>query len=172
MNRLRVSRGRQISFTPEIRMNLKLLEKIPYFKQDYTYWCWAACCKMIFTHYDILVSQCELAESKFENCSCRQNLFNVKICNKPAFLDFKKDHDLDFIKVQEEIDNSRPINIIYKWNGSGRHAVVIVGYYENGDLHIYDPDPSHGSTFSSFEKVLKAYNKGRWETSYHEIRRL
>jgi len=47
------------------------LLNVPYFRQEQTNWCWAACCEMVFHYYgDAGIRQCDMATAQFGGDCC------------------------------------------------------------------------------------------------------
>jgi Papain-like cysteine protease AvrRpt2 len=75
---------------------------------------------------------------------------------------------LNLQSIQASIDNLLPVQPYFQWQDTvGSHTVLIVGYYSNDDLLIYDPDLGIGR--QSYETVLYAYGRGSWQDTWYNI---
>jgi hypothetical protein len=149
---------------------------IPYVRQVGDNWCWAACCEMVFSQAPALdpLTQCDLAEEEFRGGCCNVPVSNA--CDQPNWPDtvynrhqfnyVRESRALSFDEVKKEINANRPVEVYYAWNTAGAHVAVIVGYYANGDVEVYDPWKDNGPGPRAFDFVLAAYGRGAWTMSY------
>ena len=107
-------------------------------------WCWAATTQMLAQHFDITVSQCDLANqvigtsgccsaSENPNDGCRRN----DECNRPGWpeldrvgLKFEESGaSLSWATLREQIYCAKkPMGFAYGWSGYVGHVLVIKGY--------------------------------------------
>ena len=177
-------------------MALRVLERIPvpvpgdgapgtlnvtYVKQEQDNWCWAACCQMVFGLLNFTVNggalrQCDMASSQF-NASCC-NSPSSSVCDQGCWPENAYNfYGINFIKtnsalspagVKAEIDAGRPAEVYFAWTNGGAHVALVVGYYENGDLEVYDP--YYGPSRHAYSDLLSAYSMGSWTISYSSLR--
>jgi len=70
--------------------------------------------------------------------------------------------------VRAFIANMQPVQPYFQWrDDEGNHTVLIVGYYADGDLLIYDPLLGIGR--QKYEFVLYAYGRGTWQETWCNI---
>lgn len=151
-----------------------------YMQQQQNNWCWAACCEMVFHHAGVntTVSQCDMATAQFggaccsapTSAACDQGNWPENTYGHYAFHYTKRQNSISLADVQAEINANRPVEIYYAWNGGGAHVALIVGYYANGDVEVYDPWGSYGPGRRAFSYVQSAYNLGAWTLSYTDLR--
>ena len=155
---------------------------LAYMAQQQTNWCWAACCEMVFHHAGVntMVSQCDMATAQFGGacCStpasaqCNQGNWPQNTYGHYAFGFTYMQNSISFAAVQAEINANRPVEIYYAWSGgpnAGAHVALIVGYYANGDVEVYDPWPAYGPGRRAFSYVQNAYNLGAWTMTYTNL---
>ena len=154
---------------------------VTYAQQQQTNWCWAACCEMVFHHAgaNTTVTQCDMASAEFGGpcCStpgsaqCNQGNWPQSAYTRFNFGFTFQQRAISFAEVQAEINANRPVEIYYAWTGgASAHVALIVGYYANGDVEVYDPWPSYGPGRRAFSYVQNAYNMGAWTMSYTNLR--
>jgi hypothetical protein len=149
---------------------------IPYAQQQADNWCWAACCEMVFSQVPALdpLTQCALAEEQFQggccqvpvSAACDQPNWPDAVYNRHQFSFVREPRALSFNEVKSEIDAKRPVEVYYAWSAAGAHVAVIIGYYENGDVEVYDPWKDYGPGRRAFDFVVSAYGLGSWTMSY------
>jgi hypothetical protein len=125
--------------------------------QETANWCWAATTQMLAEHYDISVTQCDLANHRFgfTNCCNPKNddsdCPKIDACNKPGWL------ELDYVGLKFDETNTalswenlrkqifcfhRPMAYAYGTPGVVGHVLVIKGYITVGGtnyLVLNDP---------------------------------
>jgi hypothetical protein len=161
------------------------INKIPWIKQEQTQWCWAASMQMIFRQNDdITTKQCDLANVAFELTGCCSSP-SSSLCNKPlpilniaptwvrySFNPIYINGLIEFTTLQTEIDNQRAVEIGFKWNGGGGHAVLAVGWDMIDSVpQVIIHDPWRGELMIPYDKVKTAYGEGQWRWTWINIRR-
>ena len=153
---------------------------VQYTSQEQTNWCWAACCQMVFRHAGTADRrQCEMATAQFGGqCCAAPGSTACNLGNWPentyyhyGFNYTRRDTALSFAAVQAEIDAQRTVEIYYRWSDGNAHVALIVGYYGNGDVEVFDPWPSYGPGRRDFSYVRTAYGLGSWQISYTNLQR-
>lgn len=156
-------------------------------QRPYNNWCWAACSVMIFDSLSVndpltgnLPRMCDLASfiHAKDCCSaeyieaCDVGAWPNRVFDKYAVFhnqDAPPDHfrTLTLEQIKAEIDAGRPIEILYQWSENrGAHVALVVGYYEDGNLDVFDPWFGWESNVT-LEYVQKArYIGGAWAASY------
>lgn len=138
--------------------------------QKQSQWCWAACVEMVLAHYQRHQNQCAIVAAKLElddnnphDCCNREDDFALASCENltmdEVWRHFQMKTDLEadgvtplqvplgqveFSKIQEEIDNGHPLEVGIKWNidRGGGHAVLIVGWtFVKGKPAVLVNDP-------------------------------
>jgi hypothetical protein len=152
---------------------------VPYHPQTQNYWCWAACCQMVFDYYHInALQQCDLASGQFgQGCCanpsspiCDQGEWPQNVYPKYGVGFNLINSSMSLNDVTAELLGNRPVEVYYAWNGgAGAHVALIVGVFDNGDVWVHDPWPSYGSGRRAFSFVQSAYNLGSWTISYSNI---
>lgn len=150
-----------------------------YMQQQQTNWCWAACSEMVFHQAgkNTTVTQCDMATAQFGGacCStpssmqCNQGNWPQNAYSYYGFGFTYLSNTISFAAVQAEINANRPVEIYYAWSGGGAHVALIVGYYANGDVEVYDPWPSFGPGRRAFSYVQGAYGLGAWQLTYTNL---
>lgn len=175
---LRVEAGLAISTigaVPEGVAGLRL--PVVFSSQAQSFWCWAACCEMIFRFLDTnQLEQCDLAAAEFAHPCCAQP--SSSACNRPLWpeaiynrynLPFvKRLESLTFQELKAEIDNNRPVEAYIQWSGSGAHVILLTGYYDNEDVDVMDP-LTDGIVRKSFQAVKTADGMGQWTMTYQNL---
>jgi hypothetical protein len=155
--------------------------------QEVSNWCWAACMQMTLMFDDPASTkrQCEFANSAFNLGSSCENPTST-MCNKPlpifqvaaewSKLGYNSSFSvtaLTFDEIKKEIgDNGRPVECGLLWTKGGGHAVLIVGFFEEGDNQWVDiNDPTFKFRRITFDELLQAYGLGKWVKSWTGIRR-
>jgi Peptidase_C39 like family len=183
MQRLRVSPGTTINVSLRLE-DVGELIPMKFFKQCQDYWCWNACCQMLFSHYQIEKTQCQISSFYFDKNCCRDTpkcdeLFSSE-CNHPVEpkdvfnkwlfeLDIEE-NPLSFELVKKKIDKKKPVEVYYTYYNKGNHVAIITGYFQNGDLMVYDPLNRKGGR-ATYSRILKANNMGHWSKTYFNFRR-
>jgi Papain-like cysteine protease AvrRpt2 len=156
---------------------------VQFVKQEQDNWCWAACSEMLFgllgfTVNGTVLHQCDLASAQFHgNCCaapgssvCNQGCWPENVYNFYGINYSRVEYPLPTSGVQTEINGGRPVEVYLAWSGgTAAHVVLIVGYYDDGELEIYDP--YDGPSRHPYSDVVKAFNKGAWTISYLGLRR-
>jgi hypothetical protein len=156
---------------------------IVYVEQEQANWCWAACCQMVFDLTEVTVNgnpikQCEMATAQFHGACCSAP--GSSICDQGCWPENVYDfYEFNFLKTNSalsldalklEINSGRPVEVCFVWNGNGAHVALVGGYYDNGDLEVYDP--YYGQSRNAYSDVLNAYGKGgSWTITYSNLRK-
>jgi hypothetical protein len=161
------------------------INKITWIKQEQTQWCWAASMQMVFQQNDdITTQQCNLANVAFELTGCCSSP-NSSLCNKPlpilniapmwvrySFNPIYINGLIEFTTLQTELDNQRAVEIGFKWNGGGGHAVLAVGWDIIDSVpQVIIYDPWRGEIIIPYDRVKTAYGEGQWRWTWINIRR-
>jgi hypothetical protein len=152
---------------------------VPRIAQEQTNWCWAAFSEMIFKYYGISsVRQCDMASWQFGAACCAAP--SSSICNAPnwpnaVLTNWGINHlftssSVSFSSVQFEIGSGRPVGSYYAWTGGGAHVAVVIGWYDNNDVHVNDPWYSVGRI--SYVDLVAAYGLGTWAGTYTNLKRI
>jgi hypothetical protein len=147
-------------------------------EQEQLNWCWAACCEMVFKMNGAITdSQCEIVTTRFAIPCCANPASDQ--CDRgewpetvyplygyhcsPAW------QVISFDDICQEIDDGRPVEVYYAWAGpdGGAHVALIVGYYSNGELEVFDP--AYGPGPRTYDYIREAYGQGEWQLTYTEI---
>jgi ABC-type bacteriocin/lantibiotic exporter with double-glycine peptidase domain len=154
---------------------------VPWIKQEQTNWCWAACCQMVFNYYGLYaVHQCNMASWLFGADCCAapsSTLCNqgatadqiVRVYNVNGFQCSYSNGAFSFGQLQWEIDNNRPLEPAFFWNGGGGHVVIVKAYYDNQTTYVNDP--WYGQGVVKYADLLTAYGMGRWALTFFNLRR-
>jgi hypothetical protein len=124
--------------------------------QETNNWCWAATTQMLAQHFDITVSQCDLANHRFgkDNCCSPQNAGSS--CPKTADCNQAGNLELDYVGLKFNVSTAplsfadlqrqifcskKPMAYAYGGTGIG-HVLVIKGYFTvNGTNYLVLNDP-------------------------------
>lgn len=147
---------------------------VPYATQNpYLNLCWAACGQMVFGYHHINVTMCTLASKVFNQDCCT----DLTVCDQPAWpyqvydvcqVTYKSvGGPMSANSVSDWIRSLYPIQIYFQWTGGGAHTALIVGFFDDGDLLIYDP--KWGSARQSYDFVLKGYGVGSWQETWYDM---
>lgn len=178
--------------------------EVPRRPQQQADWCWAACVDMVLHFYDRrAVRQCEIVGRKLRREDCcadaRNEQFSVPCapesmrgvwrawgCEARPHLPRKG--RLGWVSeaaLRRELDEGRPVEVGFSWDGGGGHAVVVYGWREGhgGTTYFYVNDPwnwaddprdeffAEGVGQVSYEELRAAYGVGRWKWTWTGIRR-
>jgi hypothetical protein len=153
---------------------------VAYIEQEQDNWCWAACCEMVFNFNGVNnVRQCDMSSAQFggdccaspSSSACNQGNWPENTYGHYAFNCTKNSVALSLAAVQAEIDSNRPVEVYYAWTGGGAHVALVIGYYDNGDLEVFDPWSSYGPGRRPYSYVLSAYGMGSWTLTYSNLRK-
>jgi hypothetical protein len=176
---LRSTSGTPIPVTPSAvptPLGAAKVLNVPFRQQEQTNWCWTACCEMVFIYYGVLnVRQCDMATYQFgaDCCAapsssvCNQGNWPENIYNHYGFYNTRSNGPLSPPSLQLEINNDRPIEPYYAWNGGGAHVAIIRGHYDDGDLEVNDP--WYGPGRHTYNDVVTAYGLGSWTMTYTDL---
>lgn len=125
--------------------------------QETSNWCWAATTQMLAQHLNISVTQCDLANHRFNknNCCTEQSpgtpCPKTADCNRPGWLELdfagvafsETSTALSFGDLKKQIFCSRkPMGYAYGTSGVVGHVLVIKGYVTVGStIYIVLNDP-------------------------------
>ena len=155
-------------------------------KQKQRNWCWAGGADMILHYYgNSAVRQCDLANWAFGvNGCCRMP--SSSVCDRPL-RDPKitqlfgayglqvsyANSNVDFRRLQSEINSDRPVQIAFSWNGGGGHIAIVVGWGKDtrgGFLLVNDPYYGSGGVY--YSELLDAYGGGVWDATWTNVWRM
>jgi hypothetical protein len=152
---------------------------IRFYKQLADNWCWAACCQMFLRYRKKSdpIRQCHMATAlNAAGDQCCGNVLSAA-CDSPQTPQnaFQK-YGVTFVpvagaqslaQVQAEINQGRPVEIHYQWLGFGAHVVMVVGFYDDGTVEVFDPlDTLASQHRRAFSSVASAYSQGFWVATY------
>ncbi|MEM7725857.1 MAG: papain-like cysteine protease family protein [Cyanobacteria bacterium P01_A01_bin.45] len=172
--------------TPTLGGASSVLVNFPEIIQEQSEWCWAACIQMVLKYVDNSDSttQCKIVSQGLGISGCCNNL-SSSICNKPlqvpkvkeeweknGFSSIYNEFAIQFPTVVNEINQGRPIEIGWKYNGPGGHALLIVGYDKNNEkLFVNDPRLDGYRGYVDYSEVVSAFGEGSWEWTWTGIKR-
>lgn len=120
-------------------------------------WCWAATTQMLAQHFDISVTQCDLANHRFGKTNCCDNKNSgsncpkTDDCNRPGWLELdytglkfgESETALSWEKLRRQIFCAKkPMGYAYGTPGVVGHVLVIKGYVSlNGTNYLVLNDP-------------------------------
>ncbi len=156
---------------------------VPYFQQEQSEWCWAACTEMVATYLGIAnVRQCELANFLHGQTNCCQEP-GSDACNQPCpyegigpvyghlNVNCISDPFPENVQViQRELLAGRPVEVGLLWYEGGGHVALIRGITDQGVYAVHDP--AFGSGFATYAFIYGGYGHGRWAYSFGGFRRL
>ncbi len=151
--------------------------------QETNNWCWAASTQMPMETLGEFVSQCSMANERFNrNDCCTAGCPKNAVCNKPGwtmFSEYGYSFDQSFTplgwaQIKDQICKAKkPLAFAYgpKSGGVG-HVVVIYGFNEsNGhqDLMLKDPwAPCNGTSRQiTYQEYSNSLTKNHWRTMYN-----
>lgn len=152
--------------------------------QETRMWCWAASAQMVMDYLGHNVSQCVQANNRFGRTDCCNTPVPSACVNGgwPEFnkygFDFKTTSwaPLSWQKLKEQISTAanckkRPFCFTWKWNGSGGHVLVAVGYITVGGIdlvEILNPGPVNVGThrWITYEAYVSGSNYTHWHDYY------
>ncbi len=169
---------------------------VPFFEQEETNWCWAACIQMVMHYFNqTSVDQCHVASLFFEDDSCSQpDSFNFG-CDPEDVKRIFANPDLSvectrrastvqFGTIQKEInEGQRPIAVALLWftptkKERGGHIIIVKGWRMfDGKPFVKVNDPWYGRGDVSFARLKSYYGPdddgldGVWKHTWTSIRR-
>jgi hypothetical protein len=177
---LRVTNGKAITPAPP-PLGARVLN-VPWVKQEQTQWCWAACAWMV-THFygNSTVRQCDFVNWLFGLSDCC-SAGSTSLCNRAcAVADVCRVYNAFGVQcysgsgtisqgaIQLEIDQSRPFEPGIAWTGGGGHVVIVLGYYDDGKVHVNDPWYGQGAI--PYADLVNAYGLGTWFWTFTNLRK-
>ena len=156
---------------------------VPYFQQEQSEWCWAACAQMVAAYLgNVNVRQCELANFLHGQTSCCQ-VPDSDACNQPCpyegigqvyghlSVNCISDAFPEIAQViQRELLAGRPVEVGFLWFGGGGHVALIRGSTAQGVYAVHDP--AFGTGLVTYLSLYTAYGQGRWAYSFGGFRSL
>jgi hypothetical protein len=149
---------------------------VPYFSQNpYLNLCWAACAQMVMAYNHITnVNLCDIASKIFHTDCCA----DLRSCDAAAWpwqvydsygISYKTAGGaMSPNSLQAWIGALRLVQAYFQWSDDhGNHTALIVGYYANGDLLVYDPKWGIGRQNYNF--VLHGYGMGSWQETWYDM---
>jgi hypothetical protein len=157
---------------------------VPYFRQEQSEWCWAACAQMVAGYLDNPnVQQCELANFLHKQTDCC-DVPDSEACNQPCpyqgigqvyshlRINCISDPFPENAQViLRELLAGRPVEVGYLWLGGGGHVALIRGITDDGNYYAVH-DPAFGSGPVTPLYLYTAYGSGRWAYSFGGFWRL
>jgi hypothetical protein len=152
---------------------------VPVRTQEQTNWCHAAVAQSVIKYFrNEDVSQCYIVNSIYPSCpnwpayisavgttlrSIRYNIANDHITSSVAFYN-----------VQYQIDNNRPMIVLWQWlNQSVGHMVVLRGYYQDtyrNTMSVSYMDPAIGAYSSASYAAFVNDGIHEWRETLWNIR--
>jgi hypothetical protein len=135
---------------------------------------------------DNSITQCGLANWLFDQTSCcvaaSSNDCNQgceirdikQVYKQWGIQSTRKSTSVSFAKLRTEINEGRPVEIVFEWEGGGGHAAVIRGYRqdEDGDfLLVNDPLDDFNQVEVQYEFLKEAYGLGNWNRTWIELKK-
>jgi hypothetical protein len=148
---------------------------IPYYSQENKVnLCWAACCQMILAGAGRPTAFCAVVSEGLDGDCCRYADYDS--CDQALWPDalftyfgmspIWTTEGFSFGNARYEIDARRPVTAILDFTTT-LHAVLIVGYYFDGDVLVNDPQ--RGQQRISYDHLQSAYAMGSWYGAYHNL---
>jgi hypothetical protein len=149
---------------------------VPFYNQQQSMWCWAACIEMVVVHYNTAaVQQCDIVNFAVARTDCCINPTSGW-CNTgiPTALyagiynHFGVDQILafggasTFAGVQTNINANRVLEVQLNWTAGGAHVVLVVGWSSDGGNFVQVNDPGYGSMWITYAALLYGYGMGTW----------
>lgn len=149
---------------------------VPFVSQrPYKNLAWAACGAMVLQYNHINVGVSGIASKTLGmDCSgipppCDKAVWPQDMYKAYGFSCQIAKEALSPQSVKAHIANMQPVQAYFQWRDGAAHMVLIVGYYADGDLLVYDPFRGMGR--QTYRAVLYAYGRGSWQATYYNIRR-
>ena len=122
--------------------------------QQTSQWCYGATTQMIGSQFGSSLSQCQMANLDNDRTDCCQSPTPGGCINGGDTSDqldywgfphtFVGD-SISYSTIKNEIDAGRPVATSWEWDGGGRHAIVVDGYWTKSDgsrwVEILNPLP-------------------------------
>jgi hypothetical protein len=153
--------------------------QVPYYPNDETEWCWAACSQMMGSLFlNKLIDQCTFAAAAFPTANCCQNRDACNVTLPTAdmgqvFAVINKVPNyvptcISFAELQEQIGEKQlPVQVGFQWNDGGGHVAVVCGVSDQGtDQQVYVNDPVYGCGWIEFSNLQGAYGLGAWQWTW------
>src|SRR5262249_20291525 len=131
---------------------------VPYYAQQQTMWCWAACIEMVITYYNTAaLQQCQIVNQVLGRTDCCSNP-GSGWCNTslpaPMYIPAYANYQIAAAEtygpialgyVQQFINNNNVMEIALNWRAGGGHVALIIGYdTASTNLLVNDPWPTYG----------------------------
>jgi hypothetical protein len=166
--------------------------------QEQSLWCWAANVDMVSDFFgNPQLRQCEIAEKQFNISNCGaigplvedgttsnqavnpQEVKDIWAANNvgSTFLE----SSLSFESLKAEIDQGRPVQVAWLWDGDGGHVVIVKGYREDANRRfVFINDPLNeneeeeiiGDDAILYSQLLTAHEQGRWAYTWKDLARV
>jgi hypothetical protein len=151
---------------------------VPYFQQQQTQWCWAACTQMVAAYMNKPpVQQCDLANLLHGQTNCCASPSSAA-CNAPcptAQVPVVYGHlgincltnlwPVNAAVLLNELQQGRPVEVGYLWYAGGGHVAIVRGITPQGLYAVNDPWFGQGPC--TYQSILLAYgNGGRWAFTF------
>jgi Papain-like cysteine protease AvrRpt2 len=155
---------------------------VPYYSNDESNWCWAACGEMMGALFlGRVIDQCTFAQAAFPsgNCcqdkdSCNSELQLYTDMMDKVFAVIGKTaafnpQPISFAEVQEQIAVKQlPVQVGFRWNNGDGHVAVVCGVSsQQGETQVYVNDPVYGAGWIDFGNLQLAYGLGgSWQWTW------
>ena len=155
-----------------------VLLPVPYFEQEQSNWCWAACCQMFLRFRDPQNTerQCDMASRQFngrccaspQSAACDLGCWPEDAYDAYSVAYAKQGSAASYRAVKAELAAGRPVQVYYEWGplGMSSHVAMVSGHYADKSLEVLDPSPTWGRQRRAFAQVRSAYGLGSWEKTY------
>lgn len=145
-------------------------------KQEQLDWCWAACAVMVGTYE---TNSKKTQSDIVKNIKVDPNSLGGKPSETVKAVNYASNNKkighnegclIGFDKLVDEIDNNRPMILLWQWSGGGGHMVVCSGYHTDGFVHVTDPDENIDSSYYKYDDLLNGFEiEGHKGTTYSTI---
>ncbi|WP_437962988.1 papain-like cysteine protease family protein (plasmid) [Sorangium sp. So ce119] len=172
----RLKERRKIEPGPMVQIGLN----VPYYSQQQSMWCWAACIEMVITYYNTAAEQqCSIVNHVLGRSDCcskpGSGWCNTSISGSmvgPAYPQYQITANETYgpvalAYVQQFINANAVLEASLNWTAGGGHLALIIGYDNaSTDLLVNDPWPTIGQFWGTYAYVSSAYGQGRWNDTW------
>jgi hypothetical protein len=168
---------RRIPLAPQAQVVLP----VPYYTQQQTNWCWAACTEMVITYFNTdAQQQCQIVSAVLNRKDCCNNPLpgpcNVGLAANAICGVYTRFHlgncnntgaQVPFGNLKTAINAKRVVEVWWLWTGGhSAHVVLAVGYDDdNSQVRIFDP--WYGPAWMTYATVQSAGGRGgSWTNSW------
>ncbi|HUR82319.1 MAG TPA: papain-like cysteine protease family protein [Thermoanaerobaculia bacterium] len=150
---------------------------VPFYLQQQSLWCWAACVDMAVVYYNTAaVQQCEIVNYTLARTDCCSNP-GSGWCNTSIpgawFAGIYNHYGIancvpsaapaTFTQVQAAIAANRLLAAGLSWTAGGSHVTLVTGFSTDGGSFVLVNDPGFGgSMWVTYAGLLYGYGLGNW----------